>query len=166
MTVVAVNTFTHSVTYVSDQMLRSLKRIIMWSGLDPNKLISGWDSTDRALRTWLEGYYLKRVVLEIYDPKNGELVTRWDAVINYSYGTGDGEMWVDTDAIRHAIKKAGAIPSECDYCILLETASGAPDVPGWGSTTYRSTDGFVRHSVGTTIGTHAIGTDFGYWRKR
>ena len=36
MTNVAVNTYTHSVTYVADNILKSLKDIIRLSGLDPS----------------------------------------------------------------------------------------------------------------------------------
>ncbi|OZC01142.1 HORMA domain containing protein [Rubricoccus marinus] len=163
MSVVAVNTFTHSVTYVSDQMLRSLKTIVVRSGLSAAKLGREWESIDLALRTWLGTRDLERVVLEVLHPTTGALVTRWDATLTYSYD-GEGEMWADTDALRFAIAKAGAVASTCDYRVLLHTKSGRPDVAGWSPTTYTSTDGFVRHSVGTTIGTHAIGSDFAYWR--
>lgn len=165
MSAVSVNTYTHSVTYVSDQMIRSLKTIVAGSGLSPQKLITEWTSIDLALRTWLGTRDLQGVVLEVFHPTTGALVTRWDATINYGY-SGDGEMWADTDVLRFAIAKAGVVASSCDYRVVLETASGRPDVPGWSPTTFRSTDGFVRHSVGTAIGAHAIGSDFGYWRSR
>ena len=35
MTSVAVNTYTHSVTYVADNILKSMKDIVRLSGLDP-----------------------------------------------------------------------------------------------------------------------------------
>lgn len=163
MSVVAVNTYTQSVTYVSDQMLRSLKTIVTKSGLSAQKLGNEWASIDLALRTWLGSRDLEGVVLEVLHPTTGSLVTRWDATINYGY-SGEGEMWADTDALRYAIAKAGAVASTCDYRVVLQTKVHRPDVPGWSPTTFRSTAGFVRHSVGTTIGTHAIGSDFGYWR--
>lgn len=51
MTAVAVYSYTHSVTYVADNILKSLKDIIRLSGLDPAKLVNSWDSNMRALRT-------------------------------------------------------------------------------------------------------------------
>jgi hypothetical protein len=54
MTSVAVNTYTHSVTYVADNILKSLKDIVRLSGLDPSKLVDGWESNMLALRTWLD----------------------------------------------------------------------------------------------------------------
>jgi hypothetical protein len=38
MTSVAVNTYTHSVVYVADNILKSMKDIIRLSGLDPTNL--------------------------------------------------------------------------------------------------------------------------------
>lgn len=165
-TTVSVNTYTHSVTYVTDKMLNSLRYIITQVGLDPSKFLDDWASTERAASTWLNSRHLRKVVLEIYNASTGSLITRWDFGIDYDYGSSsDGSMWVDTDAIRFAIIKCGVIPSSCSYRILMDNAPGRPDVPGWGSTSYKSTDGFVHQNIGTTIGTHAIGTNTGYWRK-
>ena len=83
----------------------------------------------------------------------------------YGYGNGDGSMWVDTDAVRFAIIKFGSIPANCQYRLITRTKAGRPDVPGMSSTTFLSTTGFVRQSLGTTIGTHAIGAQAEYWRK-
>jgi len=39
MTTVTVNTYTYSVTYVADNILKSIKDIIRLSGLDPSNLV-------------------------------------------------------------------------------------------------------------------------------
>ena len=44
MTSVAVYSYTHSVTYVADNILKSFKDIIRLSGLDPTKLVEDWNS--------------------------------------------------------------------------------------------------------------------------
>ncbi|MGH6866003.1 MAG: HORMA domain containing protein, partial [Methyloceanibacter sp.] len=74
MTVVLVNTYTHSVVYVADNILKSMKDIIRLSGLDPANLVDGWASTMNALQTWLQSRHLDMVVLEIYDPKTDRLI--------------------------------------------------------------------------------------------
>jgi hypothetical protein len=74
-------------------------------------------------------------------------------------------MWADTQALKFAIAKAGIQPSECKYCITLMTKPGKMPVAGWGTGTLLSTDGFLKQSVGTTIGSHAIGTQAAYYRK-
>lgn len=166
-TFVSVNTYTYSVAYVTDQILISLKRIIMWSGLNPSKLVDGWRLLDVGIRTWLSGRHLEAIVLEVYDPKTTALAGRWDFDIRYGYSSDDeGTFWVDTDAIRHAIKKCGLIPSQCSYRIVATTRPGSPDVPGWVTTTLRSTNGFVRHSVGTTIGANPLASGVSYWRRK
>lgn len=161
---VSVNTYTHSVTYVTDQMLRSLKLMITLTGLDPARFVSDWDTYDLGIRTWLASRHLKEVYLEIKDA-GGNFVTRCDFTIDYTYGSGEGSMWVDTDAIRYSILKLGKIPSQCNYDVFLKNEPGRPDVPGWGPGSLCSTEGFVRQSLGTTIGTHEIGAQAAYWRK-
>jgi len=165
-TFVTANTYVHTTTYITDKMLRSLQFIIRESGLDPSKFANDWGWMERGIRTWLGTRDLQTVILEVFDPYDGALVGRWDFEIVYGYGSdGDGGMWVDTDAIRYAIRKAGLWPSECQYRIVAVTKPGRPDVEGWSRTTLRSTDGFVRHSIGTTIGAVGAGTSTAYWRR-
>jgi hypothetical protein len=167
-TLTYVNTYTHSVTFVTDKMLTSLKNIIRWSGLDPAKLTGEWHwkTLELGVRTWLDSKHLEMISLEVYRPGTNVLVNRWDFPIEYSYGAGgDGSMWVDPDAIRYAIRKRGFDPAGCDYRIIAATKHGRPDVAGWGSATLLSTDGFVRHSVGTTIAANSLATQTAYWRK-
>ena len=163
-TLVAVNTYTHSVTYVTDKMLKSLRYIITTTGLDPNNFVSDWKSYELAVETWLTSQHLRSMVLEVVSSSGG-LITRCDFDIDYTYGNGEGSMWIDTDAIKFAIAKFGTIPAFCTYNIKIVNAPGRPDVPGWGPGTFLSTDGFIKQSLGTTIGTHAIGAQASYWRK-
>ena len=74
-------------------------------------------------------------------------------------------VWVDPDAIRHAIKKCGFDPAGCEYRIIATTRPGRPEVAGWRPATMLSTEGFVRHSVGTTIAANSLSAGTAYWRK-
>lgn len=85
MTTVTVNTYTHSVTYVADNILKSIKDIIRLSGLDPSNLVDSWQSKMLALRTWLTSGHLERVVLEVYHPISGALLARWDLDVVYGW---------------------------------------------------------------------------------
>ena len=165
MTSVVVNTYAHSVTYVADNILKSMKDILRLSGLDPTNLVDGWESTMTALETWLTSRHLETVVLEIFDPRTDQLVGRWDIDVIYSSGSGDGAFWTDTEQIKYHVRKAGLAPSQARYRLLLQNKSGRPDVPGWSNSTYRSTTGFVRHSVGSTIEHNGLGGNAAYWRK-
>lgn len=164
-TSVVVNTYVHSVTYVTDKMLMSLKEIIRCSGLSPGRLANDWTVLERGISAWLGSKHLEMVTLEVFDPSSGALVGRWDFDISYD-GFGDGAMWTDTDDIRYHIVKAGRWPSACDYCILVTTKPGCPAVEGWSSTTFCSTDGFIRQSLGTTIGSDGLLASAAYWRLR
>lgn len=165
MSSVAVYSYTHSVTYVADNILKSLKDIVRLSGLDPTKLVNGWDDNMRALRTWLDTEDLQKVVLEIYDPKTDKLITRWDIDVVYGWASGDGSFWTDTDQLKYAIRKAGIAPSAASYRLLMNSKPGRPDVQGWSSTAYRSTGGMVRQSLGSTVEHSGLGGSAAYWRK-
>ncbi len=166
-TSVCVNTYTHSVTYVADNVLRSMQDIVRQSGLSPEKLATQWASIDLALRTWISSKYLETVILEVYNPATGRLVARWDLDVEYGWTSdGDGRFWVDTDQIRIAIKKQGVWPSDCLYDVIMVTKNGRPDVPGWGPCTLRSTDGFIKHSLGTTVEHSGLGASASFYRKK
>jgi hypothetical protein len=165
MTGVAVNTYTHSVTYVADNILKSMKDIIRLSGLDPANLVDGWSNKMRALQAWLGSRHLETVVLEIFNPKTDALVGRWDIDVIYTTGSGDGGFWTDTEQIKYHVRKAGLAPSEARYRLLLQNKTGRPEVEGWTSAEYRSTEGFVRQSLGSTIEHSGLGGSAAYWRK-
>jgi Bacterial HORMA domain 2 len=165
MTTVTVNTYTHSVVYVADNILKSLKDIIREVGLDPSNLINGYETNMRALRAWLSSQDLRRVNLEIYDPVTDALITRWDLDIAYGWSADDGSFWTDTDQLKYAIRKAGVAPSTARYRLLLDSNPARPDVDGWSRVTSRSTAGMVRQSLGSTIEHSGLGASAAYWRK-
>lgn len=169
MSTVFVNTYTHSVTYVADQMLHSLHQIIRESGLNPEKLADDWNTLQRGISAWLGSGHMESLSLEVYDPRFAQplgLIGRWDFEIYYG-AAGDGAMWVNTEDIKYHIRKAGQWPSLCDYRVVISTKPVRPTVTGRSNTTFRSTDGFVRQSIGTTIdGNGHISAGSAYWRKK
>jgi hypothetical protein len=164
-TSVSVNTFTHSVTHVTGEMMRGLKLIILLSDLSLEKIRNDWESVELAVYTWLSSRHLEKVTLEIYSGTTDALVTRWDFDIDYTYGADDeGALWADPAAIRNAIAKAGAIASTCRYEFKIRAPGGAY-VSGWSKGSYRPTTGFTQHSIGNTIGASSIASTTSYWRK-
>lgn len=169
MSTVFVNTYTHSVTYVADKMLASLLQIIRESGLNPEKLTDDWNTLQRGISTWLGSGHMTALNLEVYDPRYSHplgLIGRWDFEIYYGTA-GNGSMWVNTEDIKYHIRKAGQWPSLCEYCVIVSTNPGRPAVAGWGSANFRSTEGFIRQAIGTTIdGNGHISAGSAYWRKK
>jgi hypothetical protein len=166
MSTVAVYSYTQSVTFVADNILKSLKDIIRLSGLDPAKLVGDWEVLLRGISTWIESQHLETVTLEIYNPKVDALVTRWDVSISYTWDCSAGTFWTDTDQLRYAMRKAGLVPSEACYRVVVShNKPGRPDVSGWSSCNLRSTDGMVRQSLGTTVEHNGLGANAAYWRK-
>lgn len=165
MSAVAVYSYTQSVVYVADNILRSFKDIIRLSGLSPEKLAGDWQVLLRGISHWIETKHLEFVTLEIYDPKSDELVKRWDLEVAYTWAVDAGNFWMDTDQLRAAIKKAGLAPEEAKYRVLVKNREGYPAVDGWSSTSFRSTTGFVRQGLGSTIDHSGLNASASYWRK-
>jgi hypothetical protein len=163
---VAVRSYTHAITYVADNLLKSVKDILLHSGLDPSKLASNREALHRGISRWIESGHLRKIVLEVYAPSTNRLVGRWDISISYEWTGGDGEFWADTDMIRFAIKKAGILPSSAEYTLIVDLATGSPPVPGWTSTTYRSVLGMVEQRIGTTIEAGGLSGGVSYYRTR
>lgn len=165
MSAVAVYSYTQSVTYVADNILKSLKDIIRISGLDPTKLVGDWDVLLHGISSWIESKHLETVTLEIHNPKTDALITRWDVSVSYTWDISAGTFWTDTDQLRYAIKKAGLVPSEASYSVVVTNKPGRPDVSGWSTCSLRSTEGMVRQSLGTTVEHNGLGANTTYWRK-
>ena len=159
-----VDTYAHTVTYVTDKLLLCVTDIIRESGLSPAKMSKEWVVLERGVSAWIQSKHLEQIVLEIFNPITGALVSRWDIGIIYGYG-GDGSLWVDTEVIKYSIKKAGLIPSTCNYEVIVTNKPNWPAVEGWSGCRLRSTEGFSRHSIGTTIGGTGLGADIAYWGR-
>jgi hypothetical protein len=126
-------------------------------------MMADWDSLERGISAWLRSQHLKKVILEVWNPRADTVVTRWDIEVNYGY-TGDGSLWADIDGIKYAIQKAGTVASCCEYRIVVTCADGYPEVVGWTSTGLRSTEHLRRYAVGSTIGGNGIAAETTYWR--
>jgi hypothetical protein len=167
MTAVAVNvhSHTHSVTYVAENILKSMKDIIRLSGLDPSEFVNDWDLHMRGIDGWLRSGDLECVKLDIFHPRTGQLLFQWNIEISYSWTGGDGSFWTDTEQLKYAIRKAGLAPSEAKYDLRLKTKPGRDDIAGWHRAAARSTDGMVRQSLGTTIGHGSLSGSTSYLRR-
>jgi hypothetical protein len=162
---VSVYSYTHSVTYVAENILKSLKDIIRLSGLDPAEFVRDWELHLRGVSGWLQSGDLECVKLDIFHPRTGELLFQWNIEISYSWTGGDGNFWTDTDQLKYAIRKAGLAPSEAKYDLRLKTKPGRHDIAGWSKTTERSTEGMVRQSLGTTVEHSGLSGSTSYFRR-
>ena len=164
MTAVSVYSYTHSVTFVTDNILKSFREVVRLSGLDPSNFVDSWESYHRAISTWIKSGHLTRVVLEIYNPNTDGLIRRWDLDIAYEWGGGDGSFYADIEQIRYAIRKAGIAPSDAKYSMTLVVKPGHPTVSGWGDGKLRSTTNMVRQALGSTVEHNGLGASAAYWR--
>jgi Bacterial HORMA domain 2 len=162
-----VNTYAYSVTYLTDKMLRGLQELIRELGLDPSKFADSWPSSSLAVSTWLQSRHLEKLALEIFSPNDlitPVLVPEFEIVYS-SDSEDDGSFWVDSEALRYEILKAGVLPSKCTYSLICFNKSGRPDVDGWGPAGARSREGMTRYVAGRTIGAPRLSANSAYWAR-
>jgi len=165
MTGVVTFSRTQSVTYVADNILKSLKDIIRLSGMDPSNFVSDAAVNMRGIKTWLETGDLEKIMLDIYNPSTDALLFRWEIDVSYGWSSGDGSFYTDTEQLKYAIRKQGVAPSSAKYDLRLKTKPGRRDVDGWSPCTSRSTAGMIRQSLGSTIEHNGLGGSSSYWRQ-
>ena len=170
MTSVRVNVTAYAVTHVAAGMLRGLRRIAREAGLPMDYMDDRTRVLEEGVTTWLRSGHLRAAVLEVYDPRQpagADLVGRFEFTVNYGYyADGDGDLWLDPDTVRFAVRKAGTYPSACRYRVIADTAPGYPQVEGWSSSTLRDTSGFTRHVTGTAVGGGPLGISLAYYTRR
>lgn len=165
-TTVAVNTYTHTATFLAAKMMLTLKEIVRESQLDPGQMATGWKNLEDGVAVWMRSRHLQSVTLEVFSRASDKLAARWDLEISYTTSNGDGNFWTDTELIRYSIAKAGLDPKGCGYRFLVCTADGAPKLEGWTTSPFRATDSFVRHSMGSQIGAPEAQVETAYWVKK
>ena len=164
---VATATTTYSrvqtINYLTDQILLSLKDVIVRSGLDPTNFTGDWELYERGVKTWLTSGHLEAVTLEVFDRSTNALIRRWDISV-YHDSSGFSGLSADPENIRYTLAKLGKVPSQCGYKILIDNKPGRPDVQGWSPGSYRSTGSLKSYGVGTTISANGQGTRASYWK--
>ena len=164
-TTVSVRSYTHTVTYVVDNILKTFKDIITLSGLSPAKMVGNWGITQNAMTTWINSGDLIGVTLEVYNPLTDALITRWDVDVVYAYSSSNERFWTDTDQLAYEIKKAGVWPKDASYDLILRSKVGRPDVTGMVACEFRSTDGFAKKTLGTTVEHSGLGGNASVYRR-
>ncbi len=157
-------TQTHSIVFLSDNLRNTLREVIRENGLSPNKLMQDWGTIERGIQTWLHSGHLNNIVVEFFRPFASVTTARWEFPIGYTGSGVDDDMWLDKTYLRQLIAKSAHPSTDCTYRILLCTDTGAPQVAGFTSCTFLSTNGMSARQAGTVIATGHMTAGATYWR--
>lgn len=157
---------THNITYVVEGLKSSLLQIVNLFGLSRDNLINNWESTERAIKTWINSGHLYKVSLEIFDSNDaGFLVGKVDMEIdlNSDDDLGDLGRWKNKEAVAAAMAKYIFKGSTLKYRVILSTKQGEPAVDGWGTAESKSSARLTQNHYGTTIGTSTLKVTTSVW---
>jgi hypothetical protein len=149
---------------VADNIRNVLRDIVREGGLDPTKLMDDWQTLGHAVKTWLESGHLEKITIEFSVPGSTRISARWDFPVSYDGSGADDDMWVSKEHILRTIAKAARPPANAVYRVILINTPGRPDVPGMASTDFKSTEGMICRSAGTSIATPDVMAGLQYWR--
>lgn len=155
---------THSVTFMSDNLLNTLRDVIRENGISPDKLMNDRETLTRGITTWLHSGHLTDVVVEFYKPGASSAEARWDFPVGYTGSGVDDDMWIDKNYLRQLIAKAKRPSADCGYRVVLRTIPGRADVSGFSSCELLSTGALVARQAGTAIATGHLTAGVTYWR--
>ncbi len=157
-------TQTHSIVFLSDNLRNTLREVIRENGISPNKLMQGWETIERGIKTWLHSGHLNNIVVEFFRPFSSVASARWEFPIGYVGSGVSDDMWLDKWYLRQLIAKSARPSTDCTYRILLCTNRGAPAVTGFTSCSFLSTQRLSARQAGTVIATGHMTASVTYWR--
>lgn len=155
---------THSVTFLSDNLLNTLREVIRENGISPEKLMQDRDVIAKGLRTWLASGHLTQVTVEFYRPGSAVADARWEFPVTYDGSGVDDDMWLDKNYLKQLIAKAKRPAADSAYRVVLRTCNGAAHVDGFSGCTLLSTGSLVPRSAGTVIATGHMTAGITYWK--
>lgn len=155
---------THSITFMSDNLLNTLREVIRENGLSPDKLMNDRETLARGITTWLQSGHLTDVVVEFYKPGGTTAEARWEFPVGYTASGIEDDMWLDKTYLRQLIAKAKRPSADCSYRVVLLTTPGRANVSGFSSCELLSTGALVARQAGTAIATGHLTAGATYWR--
>ena len=163
---IGVNIAVYPITYVSNEILNSLIRIVDKRGLGLDYINHNKTTIADGLFTWLGTRHLEKVVLEVYDSGRDGVLERYDMSFEYSSvvpSTSDSVFETNLKKLEEFLEKLPSLPLDANYRVVVVLGDGAPDVPGWSPTSLRSVDHLKNQKLGGFIRADYIGAAMEYW---
>lgn len=163
---VGVNVAVYPITYVSNEVLNFLIRIVDRRGLDLGYINRNKNIISDGLFSWLSTRHLEKLILEIYDTGKNRVVERFDMNFEYSAvvpSTQDSIFETNLRKLEDFLENLPSLHSNLAYRIVAVVGPGAPEVPGWSPTKLRSVDHLGNQNLGGMIKADYIGVAMEYW---
>lgn len=144
---VAVNVTERSVTYIANTVFQMLFRIANGRGLSPRYITENREVIENGLFTWLAEQSLQRACLEVYLPRARHALEQWEFEFSYVSDSVAGAEQPPIAELAELCARLKALPRRARYRVVVQTAPGATEVPGWEPTNLRSVGGSQSHEL-------------------
>lgn len=126
---VGVNVMTESVNFTVNSVFRGVLRIAHTRGLKPDYMIQKREVIENGLFIWLGEQKLVALHLEIF--VGGVAIERFDMEFKYRADADRNIRKLDVSGLEEFCRRLPVLPAGVDYRVVVTTADGASDVPGW-----------------------------------
>lgn len=139
-TEIAVNTVQKSVTYIANTMFQVFIRITSERHLGPGYITQNREIIENGLFVWLAEQTLEWACLEVFCPGIDQALERWDFQFSYVHTVQTELDRPPINGMTELCQKLRSLPTHAKYRIVVTTARGATEVPGWSPTKLRDLD--------------------------
>lgn len=143
-------TRTQTATYVAQKIVGAMQLILTELGLGSASFRYDWRGPERAMAFWMDERTLISADVEVYDVSTDRMVTLFAFPISYYDSTAtDATFRSDLEMARNAARKAlPYVGAGIAFRFLIYARPNHTPLPGWTTTTARSTDGMTKYAVG------------------
>ena len=136
---------THSVTYVADNILKSLKDIVRLERARSRQAYRRLGDEHARPESVARHRRPQSVSCWRCSTQDRRPDLRWDIDVVYNWSSAATAASGPTPTAKYHIRKAGLAPADANYDILMQNKPGRPTSTA-GDTALRSTDGLVRQA--------------------
>jgi hypothetical protein len=134
---IVVDTTQVTATYVMNTVLQAFLRICSSRRLGPNYINENREILENGLFAWIVEQTLKTAYLEVFIDRQKEAMERWDFTFTYENRPEKPSCKPPIQELNALCTRLKVLPAGTKYRVVVQTAPGAIQVPGWEPTKLR-----------------------------
>ena len=155
---VIVDLFEKTITYTVNVLFQLGYRIEGGRGLSGGGYMFRFHTVlERGFTTWLSEGTLLFIRFELYDPKSGQAYEVVQVNLTYLEDPIERVVKVPIEQLESLMKKLSKLPSDAKFNVIVKTAPGASEVPGWSRSAFKELMGGISEEIEVGDEDHGFG---------